>query len=380
MIRTLLATTAVAALLTTGAMAQETQPAPAAPAVTAPADGVPAAVQPSSGYLATNLIGETVYDGTGEQAQNIGSVNDLVIGDDGSIQAVVVGVGGFLGIGQKNVALEYKEISWAERNGDRWIVIPTSKEALQGLADFDRRPYDPAMPATSTDNTTIAPADQTAAAPAPAAPADQTAAAPATNDNTAKTDTMATAAIDKSTLSPFDTSAVRAEDLVGTTVYGADDANVGEIGDVVLSQDGKVDAIIIDVGGFLGIGEKKVAVKTSALQLEVTDGKMNVLLSGATKESLKSAPAFERATPKKGILERAKEKARELTDKSKATAKDAYEAAKEKAGPAVEQAKEKAKEAYESAKETAKEAVDKAKQAASPTTEPAAPAPEAPKP
>ncbi len=295
MIRTLLATTAVAALLTTGAMAQETQPAPAAPAVTAPADGVPAAVQPSSGYLATNLIGETVYDGTGEQAQNIGSVNDLVIGDDGSIQAVVVGVGGFLGIGQKNVALEYKEISWAERNGDRWIVIPTSKEALQGLADFDRRPYDPAMPATSTDNTTIAPADQTAAAPAPAAPADQTAAAPATNDNTAKTDTMATAAIDKSTLSPFDTSAVRAEDLVGTTVYGADDANVGEIGDVVLSQDGKVDAIIIDVGGFLGMGEKEVAVGMDNLSFMTDKDGKKYLYTTMTEEQLEAQPAYDKS-------------------------------------------------------------------------------------
>ena len=168
--------------------------------------------------------------------------------------------------------------------------------------------------------------------------------------------------------------------LIGAKVKNSTGEIVGDIEDLLIDSDDHVSGVIMGVGGFLGIGEKKVAVKTSALQLEVTDGKMNVLLSGATKESLKSAPAFERATPKKGILERAKEKARELTDKSKATAKDAYEAAKEKTGPAIEQAKEKAKEAYESAKETAKEAVDKAKQAASPTTEPAAPAPEAPKP
>jgi sporulation protein YlmC with PRC-barrel domain len=325
MIRTLLATTAVAALLTTGAMAQEaTQPAPAAPAATEPATGVPAAVQPSSGYLATNMIGETVYDGTGEQAQNIGSVNDLVIGEDGSIQAVVVGVGGFLGIGQKNVALEYKEISWAEQNGDRWIVIPTSKEALEGLPDFDRRPYDPAPPAAATD-TTMAPADQTATAPAPAVPADETAAAPApaapadqaaeapaasdpampadetaqapaANDNAATTDTMSTAAIDKSTLSPFDTAAVRAEDLVGTTVYGADDANVGEIGDVVVSQDGKVDSIIIDVGGFLGMGEKEVAVGMDNLSFMTDKDGNKYLYTNMTKEQLEAQPAYDKST------------------------------------------------------------------------------------
>lgn len=168
--------------------------------------------------------------------------------------------------------------------------------------------------------------------------------------------------------------------LIGAKVKNSAGEIVGDIEDLIIDSDDHVAGVIMGVGGFLGIGEKKVAVKTSALQLEVTDGKMNVVLAGATKESLKGAPAFERATPKKGILERVKEKAQELTDKSKATAQDAYEAAKEKAGPAVEQAKEKAKEAYESAKETAKEAVDKAKQAASPATEPAAPAPEAPKP
>lgn len=161
--------------------------------------------------------------------------------------------------------------------------------------------------------------------------------------------------------------------LIGAKVKNAAGEIVGDIEDLVIGSDDRVTAVIMGVGGFLGIGEKKVAVRTSALQLEVTDGKMNVLLGSASKETLKAAPAYERATPKKGILERVTEKALELKDKSTSTAKDAYEAAKEKAGPAMEKAKEAAKDAYEHAKETAKEAVDKAKGAA-------APAPEAPKP
>ena len=74
------------------------------------------------------------------------------------------------------------------------------------------------------------------------------------------TDPTQTAAIDKSTLTEMPAGEIRAEDLKGTTVYGANDANVGEIGDVVLAPDGKIDAVIVDVGGFLGIGEKEVAV------------------------------------------------------------------------------------------------------------------------
>lgn len=318
MIRTLLATTAIATLLATGAWAQEnTTPAPAPGAMeTMPSEGTqPRVVQPASGHLASNMIGETVYNGTGEQAQNVGDVNDIVIGDDGQVEAVVVGVGGFLGIAEKNVAVNYKEMSWAEQNGDRWLVVETTKEALEALPAFDRSAYQPAPPVAAADptmqqpSTTPAPADQAAEAPAPAdpaAPAEDMAQAPsdeaapadqnAANDNAAGTDTMATAAIDKSALSPFDTSNVRAEDLVGTTVYGADDANVGEIGDVVLTQDGKVDAIIVDVGGFLGVGEKEVAVGMENLAfLTDKDGK-KFLYTSFTKEQLDAAAAYDKST------------------------------------------------------------------------------------
>ncbi|MGE6739711.1 PRC-barrel domain-containing protein [Allorhizobium pseudoryzae] len=59
----------------------------------------------------------------------------------------------------------------------------------------------------------------------------------------------------------------RVSDLEGKTVYGAEGENIGDINDVLVSQDGSVNAVIIGVGGFLGIGEKDVAVQMSALQL-----------------------------------------------------------------------------------------------------------------
>lgn len=64
-----------------------------------------------------------------------------------------------------------------------------------------------------------------------------------------------------------ETGAWRVSDLQGKAVYGSDGANIGEINDVLVSQDGSVNAVIIGVGGFLGIGEKDVAVNMSALQL-----------------------------------------------------------------------------------------------------------------
>ena len=156
MIRNFLATTAITTLVATGAFAQDaTTPAPE-PADPAPmTDTAPATDQaaPESdqaaqapamageGNLASMIIGETVYNGTGDDAENIGEVKDIVIGEDGSMQAVVVGVGGFLGIGAKEVAVDFAQLDWAERDGDRWLVAPMTKEQLDAAAAYDESSY-----------------------------------------------------------------------------------------------------------------------------------------------------------------------------------------------------------------------------------------------
>jgi hypothetical protein len=218
-----------------------------------------------------------------------------VIGPDGKVESVVIGVGGFLGIGEKNVAVNYGEVEWAEQNGDRWLVVNTTKEQLQAQADFARRAYDPAPAGGSTamapaDETTTAPSDGTAAV-APTTPAPgSTAQAPAATDDTT------TAAIDKSQLTEVPAGEISTEELVGTTVYGADDSNIGEIGDVLMSQDGKVDTIVLDVGGFLGVGEKKVAVGMDNLSFMADKDGNKYLYTTFTKEQLDAQPAYDAST------------------------------------------------------------------------------------
>src|SRR4029453_969247 len=61
------------------------------------------------------------------------------------------------------------------------------------------------------------------------------------------------------------------QDLIGQTVYAPDKAKIGSISDLILSKDGKtVEGFLIGVGGFLGIGEKTVALKID--RLKVTSG------------------------------------------------------------------------------------------------------------
>ena len=64
-----------------------------------------------------------------------------------------------------------------------------------------------------------------------------------------------------------DYESLTAEQLEGATVYDANDERVGEIKELVLSQDGKIEQAVVDVGGFLGMGEHSVAMSFEELQV-----------------------------------------------------------------------------------------------------------------
>lgn len=137
-------------------------------------------------------------------------------------------------------------------------------------------------------------------------------------------------------------------------VRGSDGKIIGDVEDLIMTEDSQVVGVIIGVGGFLGAGEKRIGVKLSALKLSTEAGKTLVTLPMATKDGLKALAPYARAKPPQSLLDRAMEKARELSDKTMATSTDAYQKAKESSAPAIETAKEKAKSAIEKAKEAAK--------------------------
>jgi hypothetical protein len=86
---------------------------------------------------------------------------------------------------------------------------------------------------------------------------------------------------------------VDAERLTGATVYDVNDENVGDVGDLLLSADGQVEDAIIDVGGFLGLGEKQVRVPFSDLSMlrnpETDELRIYV---ASTEEELESMPEY----------------------------------------------------------------------------------------
>lgn len=297
-------------------------PAPSTDA-TQPANGTaaqaPAAAEPvkkSDGNLATNIMGESVYNGTADDAQKIGDVKDIVLAKDGKAESLVIGVGGFLGMGTKNVTYDFAKAKWAEKAGDRWLVAETSKEELQAQPDFNRKAYDPApgsttaandapaatAPAVAASDTTsdkgAKPAEpaQSAAETKPATPPAQTTAESKPADSSAAADQTKTASIDKSTLTEMPAGNIRGDDLKGTTVYGANDAEIGEIGDVVLTPDNKPDAVIVNVGGFLGVGAKEVAVGMDKLKFMTDKDGKKYLYTNFTKEQLEKQTAYDKGS------------------------------------------------------------------------------------
>ena len=83
------------------------------------------------------------------------------------------------------------------------------------------------------------------------------------------------------------------QDLIGQTVYAVDKAKIGSISDLILSKDGKsVDGFVIGVGGFLGIGEKSVALKMERLKMTAgPDGTLQLAMD-MTKDELSNTPTF----------------------------------------------------------------------------------------
>jgi hypothetical protein len=130
-----------------------TAPAPDTAAVPSVGDQMFVTVQATDEKLASNWIGKSLYNGADE---NVGDVNDLLFTQDGQVRAVIVGVGGFLGIGEKNVAINLDAIQpRTDEDGDVTLYINTTADALKAAPEFktlaDARaemPADNAPPAT----------------------------------------------------------------------------------------------------------------------------------------------------------------------------------------------------------------------------------------
>jgi hypothetical protein len=92
---------------------------------------------------------------------------------------------------------------------------------------------------------------------------------------------------------------MRTSKLIGTKVVNTANETIGDINEIVLGRDGKVAAVVLGIGGFLGIGEREVAVSFESLKMSRDSSNNVVWTVNATKEVLRNAPEWRWEMPQR---------------------------------------------------------------------------------
>jgi sporulation protein YlmC with PRC-barrel domain len=79
-------------------------------------------------WLASDIYKADVYD---PSEHKIGKVTDLIIDSNGNVSGAIIGVGGFLGAGQKDVVIPFKELKASTREGKDWLVLNRTNDELK---------------------------------------------------------------------------------------------------------------------------------------------------------------------------------------------------------------------------------------------------------
>jgi sporulation protein YlmC with PRC-barrel domain len=87
-------------------------------------------------WLASDIYKADVYDNAEDK---IGVVTDLIMDSGGNVATAVVGVGGFLGAGKKEVAVPFKDLKVVTRDNKDWLVLNQTKEELKMAPAYDKK-------------------------------------------------------------------------------------------------------------------------------------------------------------------------------------------------------------------------------------------------
>lgn len=311
--------------------------------------------------LASDLIGARIYateaevsgdaaNGVQEGWEDIGEVNDVILSADGSVQAVLVDIGGFLGMGERQVAVQMPALRVMRDDAtdvdDFFLVMNANRGLLEEAPAYgmpgDGAQADPnqtgvtagdtaTASGTTNEQTTstggLSQTQQEATAEgglsddqppvqaedptmADQAGSNQAATGTATEDAAGGTSEMAGEVLGEGQGTPDAVEGavpgtrdgyasatpemLTAENLTSAEVFDARDERIGEIADLMLDDQGKITDVVLDVGGFLGIGEKRVALPMNEVQImrAESNGALRVYVSH-TEEQLEQLPSVE---------------------------------------------------------------------------------------
>jgi sporulation protein YlmC with PRC-barrel domain len=90
----------------------------------------------SQEFLADDLMGKDVHS-TVEEDESIGTIEDLILNEEGEIKGAIVSVGGFLGMGDKNVAIAWDSLELTKEDDEYVIKVNASQDALENAEEFE---------------------------------------------------------------------------------------------------------------------------------------------------------------------------------------------------------------------------------------------------
>jgi sporulation protein YlmC with PRC-barrel domain len=101
---------------------------------------------PSSAHTVTDWYKQDVYDPNNNK---IGQISDVLVDAEGKVNALIIGVGGFLGAGEKDVAVNFDAVKETNKNDKIYLTMDTTKDALQKAPGFK---YDSSKTSWVPDN------------------------------------------------------------------------------------------------------------------------------------------------------------------------------------------------------------------------------------
>lgn len=222
------------------------------------------------GVKASNLLDRNIYMPGAENSDDmdwdlgitdvpdtwemVGEIDDVILTRDGAVRALLVDAGGFLGMGETEKRIELQNVQFvqdSDTDDAYYVVFKGDRGKFAEQMDYDAASAQSAGEMRATQSDEMSKADQ---------PVETT----------------------------VDWTSLNTEDLLGVAVYGTNDNWIGDLSELSLAEDGKIDGAIVDVGGFLGIGEKAVEMPMDKIDLRRTEAGDLRAYVNATEEELDS--------------------------------------------------------------------------------------------
>lgn len=232
--------------------------------------------------MVTSLLGSPVFASAEPDGVLLGTISDLVIGPLGTVAAAVLTLDA--AAPGRRVAVDFSQIQRVSTpDGGIRMTLDITPDNLMAAPEFvaPMAPTSPATPQTPADQAAqLQPGDPNAAPVDPSLTTDQPQQAASQQQPAPQADLVQP---------PIDA-------LLGLPVYGRNDQPIGTITALLETPEGAIEGLVVDVGGFLGLGAKSVAIAYENLTFGTDTMGGSYLYLNTTREALEAQPVFDPAT------------------------------------------------------------------------------------